>query len=66
MTADDARFLVFPLAVLGAALVLGASVLQWKRPGEDTRATVMLTRIGYGLTLVSMALFIYVGFLAER
>ncbi len=64
MTGEELRPFVVPLAVLGAALVLAASVLQWKT-GREARFAVLLTRLGYGLTFLSITLFIVIGFLPK-
>lgn len=61
------RWLVVALAVLGATLVMAASLVAGGRSGQSPPAIArFLTRLGYGLTFASIALFIVAGFSSGR
>jgi hypothetical protein len=56
------RWLIVALAIAGAALVMAADRLG----GGDTLRSQQMTRLGYGLTMASIALFIVAGFLSDQ
>ena len=60
------RPVIIALAMVGALLVVAASLMPETREGSQRVLPQILTRAGYTITVVSMLLFITAGFLAER
>ena len=59
------RSTVVALALLGAGVAIAGSLLRASRPDTAGRLATAVIRIGYGVTWLSVALFIVAGFRAS-
>lgn len=60
------RPVVIALAIVGALLVTAGSLLQGPRNAPPRPIGLLLSRIGYGATFLSIGLFIVAGYLSGR
>lgn len=60
------RWIVVGLAITGALVVMGASLLAGNRANSPPRHITWLSRLGYAITAASICLFIVAGFLSGR
>jgi hypothetical protein len=59
------RPVVIALAIAGAAVATVGSVLLRKGSRVDPKTARLILRVGYGITWVSIAIFIAAGFLGK-
>lgn len=66
LTVLTQKAVIVGLAIAGAALVMASELFGGTKAAAPDRRAMALSKVGYGVTFVSIALFIVAGFISGR